>query len=507
VLLLAAAIAGCATRVPNDELVVLVEAPALSPDPRFAISAQDFKLGRLLYAPLVAADEGNGLPTMVLAERVTPLDDKRWEVIVRDGAKFSDGRPVEAEDVAWTVRSMLDPATKSRMRQVLNEAGLVGVSIEGPRRLVFTLKGPRAPFVTDLNFGIIARPRPGESEAPRGVLPVGAGPFVFESRDGETWHLGQNPHFVFGAPKVRRVTIKTIRDDNSRLLALVGGSGDLTQNTISPLLVDSVAENRALRVETGRSSVWSYIGFNCEDEILSDVRVRKAIAHAIDRERIVRTKLRGRGVVATSMLPTFHWAYEPDVESHPYDPARAKALLDEAGWRDPDGDGPEVRFTIVYKTSNNRFRVAIASVIAEMLREVGIGVDLRVAEFATFFADIKKGNFQMFSMQITEIVEPDLHTNFFASSRIPRRDNLDAGGNRMRYRSAEVDRLLDEGRAALDRATRKKIYAELQRVLARDLPALPLWHEDNVAAMRKEVRGYVVLPTAQLASLATTYKE
>jgi len=507
VLLLAALAGGCATRVPKDELVVLVEAPATTPDPRFAISAQDFKLGRLIYAPLVTADDPSGLPQMVLAERVTPLDDRRWEVVIRDNARFSDGRPVEAEDVVWTVRSMLDPATGSRMRQVLTEAGLVDVVADGPRRVLFTLSKTRAPFVTDLNFGLLARPRPGEPPPARGVLPVGAGPFVFASRSGETWRLVRNPHYLFGAPKIARVTVKTIRDDNSRLLALVGGSGDLTQNTISPLLVDSVAANRALRVETGRSSVWSYLGFNCEDPLLADVRVRRAIAHAIDRARIVRTKLHERGVVATSMLPTFHWAYEPDVDRYDYDPARARALLDEAGHPDPDGDGPGVRFTLVYKTSNNRFRVAVASVIAEMLREVGIGVDLRVTEFATFFADVKKGNFQMFSMQIPEIVEPDLHTNFFASSRIPRRDNLDAGGNRMRYRNDEVDRLLDEGRATLDRAERKRIYAQLQRVLARDLPVLPLWHEDNVAAMRKEVRGFVVLPTAQLAAVATSWKE
>jgi peptide/nickel transport system substrate-binding protein len=109
-------------------------------------------------------------------------------------------------------------------------------------------------------------------------------------------------------------------------------------------------------------------------------------------------------------------------------------------------------------------------------------------------------------MQIPEIAEPDLYTNFFASSRVPTRENIDAGGNRMRYRREEVDRLLDAGRRELDREKRKAIYGELQRVLARDLPVVSLWHEDNVAAMRREVQGFEILPTAQLTSLARTWK-
>jgi peptide/nickel transport system substrate-binding protein len=350
--------------------------------------------------------------------------------------------------------------------------------------------------VTDLDFGILEHDQP----------TVGAGPFVLAERRGEEWRLAANPYYFAGPPKVKRLTIKTIRDDNSRLLALVGGSGDLTQNTISPLLHDAVAAQKRLKVQTGHSSVYSYLGFNMEDPILRDLRVRQAIAHAINRQLIVHTKLRDHAVLASGMLPTFHWAYEPNVETYAFDPARARQLLDEAGHPDPDGDGPLPRFTLVYRTSNNRFRVAVAQVIAAMLAEVGIAVDLRVNEFATFFADVKKGNYQMFSMQIPEIAEPDLYTNFFAGSRVPTRENLDAGGNRMRYRREEIDRLLEAGRRELDRDKRKQIYGEVQRVLARDLPVVSLWHEDNVVAMRREVEDFELLPTAQLSSLARTWK-
>jgi peptide/nickel transport system substrate-binding protein len=368
------------------------------------------------------------------------------------------------------------------------------------------LSPPHAPFVTDLDVGILPRPRPGEAPSPRGVLPVGAGAFAFDHRDGETWYLRANPYFYGGAPAFKKVVIKTIRDDNSRLLALAGGSGDLTQNTISPLLIDAVMQQKKLKIQTGRSAVLTYLGLHCEDPILRDLRVRRAIAHAIDRQQLVQTKLRQRAVLATGMLPTFHWAYEPKVDVYGFDPAKAKALLDEAGHPDPDGDGPEKRFTIIYKTSNNRFRVAVAQVIARMLEDVGIGVDLRINEFATFFADVKKGNYQMFGMQITEISEPDLYSNFFSARRIPTRENPDAGGNRMRYARPEIDKLLDAGRRELDVTRRKAIYGEVQRVLARDLPVINLWHEDNVAAMRREVEGYTVLPTGQLTTLVKASK-
>ena len=234
--------------------------------------------------------------------------------------------------------------------------------------------------------------------------------------------------------------------------------------------------------------------------------MRRAIAYAIDRDTIIHTKLRDRAVAATGMLPTFHWAYEKDVATYDFDPAKAKQLLDEAGYPDPDGDGPELRFTLVYKTSSNKLRVAVANVIASMLRQVGIGVELRVNEFATFFADVKKGNFQLALMQIPEISEPDLYTNFFDSERIPTRDNLDAGGNRVRYRNPEIDRLVIEGRRTLDRAGRKRVYSQIQKILARDLPVISLWHEDNIVAMRKNVAGFVMLPTAQLSNLDKVYK-
>jgi len=491
-------------RRPADELVVLTETVAQTIDPRFAVGAYDFKLSRLVFAPLVSVDDASVEPKMELAESVVPDGELAWKVALRD-AQFSDGRPVLAADVVYTLDQLRDPKLGTRLRQRFGNVRRFEEDIVDDHHLVFRLSHPHAPFITDLDFGIFARPLPGQPPHTQKDLPIGAGAFVFQSRDGETFHFSRNEHFYGGVAKMRALTVRTIRDDNSRLLALVGGSADLTQNTISPLLLPAVEAQSRLRVVTGRSSVYSYLGLNLGDPILKDVRVRRAIALAIDRETIVRTKLRDHAVLATGMLPTFHWAYSR-VRSYPYDPVQAKRLLDEAGYPDPDGDGPQPRFSIVYKTSSNRFRVAIAQVLAAQLAEVGIAVDVRAQEFATFFADVKAGNYQMFSMQIPEIAEPDLYTNFFASSRIPTREHPDAGGNRVRYRNPTLDELLERGRRTLDRAGRKAIYAEVQRILADDLPVISLWHEDNVAAMGKDITGFQLLPTAQLSALARTVR-
>jgi peptide/nickel transport system substrate-binding protein len=500
-------VAGCnPAKVPKDELVVLLESPPVSIDPRSNVTASDFKISRMVYEPLVSVDTTTLEPQFELAESVVP-DGTNWVITLRD-ARFSNGRPVTADDVLYTFERMSDPATRggaaAKIRSTFKEIGLTSIEVQSPKKLLVRVEKPHAPFVTDLNFGIFARPTAG---APEPTAAIGAGAYVFESHHNDEVRLRSNPYYRHGEPRTRHLVFKTIRDDNSRLLALVGGSADLTQNTISPLLLDAVVANPRLSVQTGRSSVYTYLGVNMEDPILKDVRVRRAIAHAIDRQLLVHSKLHDRAVLATGMLPTFHWAYNADVPTYDYNPQRAKQLLDEAGYRDPDGDGPLPRFTLVYRTSNKKDRVAVAQVIVNMLAEVGIAVDLRVNEFATFFADVKKGNFQLFSMQIPEISEPDIYKNFFESDRIPTRENLDAGGNRMRYVNLELDELLAKGRRALDRAERIRIYGEVQKVLARDLPAISLWHEDNVAAMRKDVTGFEILPTAQLSSLSTTYKQ
>ncbi len=498
---------------------MLIESPPRNIDPRYTTTSIDYKLAFLAYARLIDVDTDTLEPRHDLAEDVVALPSSgpigpdnplRYEITLRT-AHFSDGSPVTADDVVYTLERLLDAKTgSSSLRRRFDECGLIRpVQVLSPRKLRFSYAHSHSSILTDLDFGIVKR---GSFELPSVAgLPIGAGPFVPIGEAGEVTRFMRNPYYYGGAPPMARLTVRVVRDANSRLLSLVGGSADLTQNTVSPLLFEAVKKwQKRLNMETAPSALLFYLGMNGEDERLRKVEVRRALSLGIDRERIVRTKLHGAAQLATSLLPPFHWAYSappPELAANiAYNPALAKRLLDEAGYPDPDGDGPKRRFTLVYKTSTDALPVAIARVIAAQLAEIGIGVELRPLEFHIFLSDVKKGNFQLYTLLSAEIAEPNMFRNFFHSAYAPTAKNLDAGMNRMRYRNREMDALLDAGQAEPDRKKRQGIYKQVQALLLRDLPMLPLWHPDNVAVMRRGISGFHIWPSAQLSGLARVHK-
>ena len=226
---------------------------------------------------------------------------------------------------------------------------------------------------------------------------------------------------------------------------------------------------------------------------------------AIDRPTIVAKKFGGRAVVATGLVPPGHWAYRAPAQPLVEDLAAAGRLLDAAGYPDPDGPGGKPRLALVYKASSDQFRVAVARVIAAQLARLDIAIEVRPFEFGTFFADVKKGAFQLASMQTGDITEPDMYYAYFHSSRIPDKDHPD-DTNRWRYANPEVDRLLTAGRSELDRAKRVELYAQAQAILLDEMPIVPLWHEDNVAVVNRAVTGFQVLPSARWSSFPRAAK-
>ncbi|MCX7958938.1 MAG: ABC transporter substrate-binding protein, partial [Deltaproteobacteria bacterium] len=249
------------------------------------------------------------------------------------------------------------------------------------------------------------------------------------------------------------------------------------------------------------SVLYTYMGINLKDPILSNKDVRKAIAYAIDREAIIKYKFMGFARPSYSVLVPEHWAYEKDVLKYEFNPDEARRLLDRAGFKDPDGDGPLKRFTITYKTSTNKFRIQIAKMICKMLEDIGIDVKLRAYEFGTFFSDIKSGNFQIYTMQWTEPVEPDFYYWLFHSNSIPDAKGNTNGANRGRYINPEVDNLLEEGRRELNREKRKEIYSKVQKIISDELPYISLWHEDNIAIINSKYTNYNIFPNASFEAV------
>ena len=502
---------GCArdrgTAQRADEVVVLWEAGPGELDPRFALSAYSDKVGRLLFSRLVDVDNEASEPRFDLALSLEQPSPTTYVFRLREDATFHDGTPVTAADIVWTFKSLGDPALKSPYGGVAER--IDSVEALGPHQVRFRLKEVHAPFITDLDMGIVPKhltEATGRFSGP----PIGSGPFALESMEGpERVTLVRHRQWHGAAPDdaVSRVRFRAIGDANSRVLALMGGSGDILQNEVSPLLVPVLERREDLQVMTGPSIGLTYLGFNLRDPVLGRQEVREAIAHAIDRRAIIRHKYAGRAREATGLLAPGHWAYEPDVVSYPYDPARAMALLDKAGFRDPDGEGPLPRLSLTYKTTTNRFRLAVARVLAHYLRQVGIDVEVKAYEWGTFFHDIKSGNFQLYTLQWPVLVEPDMYGWIFHSERVPTAENRGKGGNRGAYSNPEVDALIEAGRRSVNRDERRRIYSGIQRILARELPYVHLWHEDNIAVIRRSVKGWKVLPNARFAALAHVRKE
>jgi peptide/nickel transport system substrate-binding protein len=480
-------------RTPDDTLVVVLQERADNVDPRFTLSNYDAAVSHMIAIGLTTVSTDNGEPTLALASSIVMTDPVTADITLAE-TKFSDGSAVTADDVARTFQTVADPKCGSLYTKIFRDRWRLVEAID-PKHVRFHMVHPLGTLRSDLEFGIVSF-----HGAPPGVcrLPgvIGAGPWVLKELTPYIARFDANPYFA-NPPKLPHLELRFVGDTAARILMLVGGSADLLENAVRPDLVDEVGERDRVHVAAAHSLLLTYMLLNNEDPALRDLRVREAIALALDRQAVIDARFQGRAVLATGLLPPMHWAYNGDVPRWTRDLPRARALLDAAGYR-PGPDG--VRLRLTYKTSADAFRVSVAHVLAAQLADVGIVVEVRPFEFATFFADIKRGNYQIATMQTTPITEPDFYFSYFHSSRIPSDEDRDAQ-NRWSYRNADFDRVAAAARHEIDRDVRKGLYAEAQRLVARDLPVIPLWHEDNVVLSNVDVQGYAILPDGRFAGL------
>ncbi|MGC9329693.1 MAG: ABC transporter substrate-binding protein, partial [Candidatus Hinthialibacter sp.] len=312
-----------------------------------------------------------------------------------------------------------------------------------------------------------------------------------------------NPAYFEGTPKLDRIIIKIIPDDTVRFLELKQGGIDFVQNAIPPDMVPIAEEIKGLKVVAEESVIIYYLGFNLEDPILKDAKVRQAMAYAIDRQAIIDHLIKGQASLATGLLSPKNWAYEPDVTTYEYNIEKATQLLDEAGYPDSDGDGPQPRFSLVYKTSTAPLRIRIGEVLQDQMKKVGIEISgIEAYEWAKFYDDVKSGNFQIFSLRWVGITEPNIFHSIFHSSMTP-----PDGRNRGRYSNPRIDELTEAGYQTINFEERKKIYSEIQKILAEDLPYIFLWYPHNIVVMNEAIKGFTLYPDGDFASFKNVWIE
>lgn len=493
--LISICLAACShsSRSDPSSLTFLVESSPTNLDPRFATDSQSQRIDELLFSGLLERDNQMNFHGDLAESWATP-DPLTYVFHLRRGVRFHDGRALTSADVKATFDFIMNPASKSPKRGALRMV----TSIEAPddATVIFHLSEPYASFSVNLipsAIGIV----PANAGADFSRHPIGSGPFRFvQQLQDEEVVLERNPKYFRDAPQLTRVQFRVVPDGVVRALELRKGSADLEVISLSPDIIPVLARQPDLAVSDRSGTNFTYLGFNLEDPLLAHREIRQALALATDREALVRYLLHGQAKLAAGVLPPDHWAAEPDVAQYPYAPARAEQVLDAAGFpRKQDG----VRLHLTLKCSTEEQARLIGAALQEQWRRAGIQLELRPLELATLFSDVAKGNFQItYQRWVGANTDPDFFEYAFSSKRFP-----PDGANRGHYRNARIDALTDQIRVEMNQEKRKTLCSEVQKILAEDLPYLPLWFNDVVSVHRRSL-GALDLPSTGNYNFLTT---
>jgi peptide/nickel transport system substrate-binding protein len=496
VLGLAAMAVSCSGVEPQDPrlLTIGVRTAPNRLDPRQGTDEASQRVAQLVFDPLM--EFGDDLRVRpVLAERLDNPDPLTYIVHLRRGVRFHDGHELTSKDVVYTFGAFLDPDFDSPFKGAFR--ALKSVTATDDYTVVFTLSEPFTAFPSQLvNTPPVVPFGAGDTLS---AHPVGTGPYRFVRYDtDEQVVLEAFPEHWRGAPRNSGVIVKVIPDDTMRGLELRKGTIDVVANDLPPDIVHQLERNDDFRIDRSPGLDFSYIAFNMRDPVLKDRRVRHAIGHAIDRDAIVKHLRRGLAQKAFGLMPPQAWAFEANTFQFTHDVARARALLDQAGYRDPDGDGPLPRLRLSLRVSTSEEARLQAAVVQADLARAGIALDVRSSELATLFDDVRRGNFQMFSLQFVGggLVDPDMLRRVFHSRQVP-----PAGFNRGFYTNPVVDQLIDRATVATGEAERRRFYAAAQRVIAEDAPMIPLWNRTNVVVSQRNLSGVQLNATGDFSAI------
>lgn len=454
-------------------------------DPRYATDAVSHRINRLIYARLVDFDDQyHMIPALADWEQITPV---HYRFRLKHGSRnFHNGDHLVADDVKATYESVLDGKNLSPHRATL--VNIDRMIVLDKDTIDFYLKNFDPLFPGRLVIGILPA-KLVRANYPFRDSPVGSGQLKFVDWPAEE-------HLVLQRVSDNQVIeFVTVKDSTVRALKLLRGEIDIIQNDVPFELLAWLRNHESIVIETGQGTVFTYLGFNLQDPVLKQLNIRKAIAHAINRDDIIKYVLGGAARKAGALLPPGHWAGNPELSGYTFDPERSKQLLQRAGY------SMNKSLDISYKTSSNPLRVRLATIIQFQLNRVGIQVDLRSYDWGTFYGDIKAGRFQMFSLSWVGLNMPDIFRYVFHSTSIP-----PAGANRGHFVDRRTDELIELAESKSDLDEQAAVYRELQAWLQEQLPYIPLWYEDNLLARRKNVTGYTLFPGGDYDGLLTTYK-
>jgi peptide/nickel transport system substrate-binding protein len=485
---LLASCASCRNSLPTAEgdrpLEILVATDAETLDPRYVTDAVGMRATRLVHAGLVRLDPDTLAPVPYLARAWRWKDERTLELTLRNGVHFHSGARFTSADVVATLLAVQSPAVGSRHMGVVD--AIATVHADDELTVSVTLRRPHATLLTDLELPILRADQAAGPPDPRGNLD-GLGPYRVEhSLQGEIL-LSPAGHAALPMPR-HAVVIRTVHDENARALRLYAYRADVAQNVLSPTLLPAMTNAEGLTVTARPGANLTYMVVQMGRAPTNDIHLRRAISMGIARAEIAETLLAGHATPADTVMPPGHWAYVPAATPLAFDAAGARRELEGAGLLG-------VRLSLL--TSTDRLRLSIARFIAQELADVGIAVDVTPLELGTLLARLSAGDFDLATLQLPELTEPNVLRVFLHSASIP-----PAGSNRGRVQDAELDRLLDEGDQVEEVGARRAAYARVEQRLREQLFIVPLWHEDQVAVTSPRARAFVPSREGRWLSLA-----
>ncbi len=429
-----------------------------------------------------------------IAERWTVSEDG-IEIIffLRKNVKWHDGRPLTSRDVKFTFETILEP--KVACPYSSDFIDIKSIDIIDDYTIKFIYSKPYAPAVSKLGMSIV----------PEHILkgkdlvktnfkrsPVGCGPYIFkEWKTDQHIILESNKEYFEHRPYINKCVTRVIPDLSVQYLELI--TGGIDSMGLTPYQYFYRTDTKAFKTKYNKykylSRSYSYIGYNLSDPLFSDKRVRQALSYAIDKNKIITGVLMGLGEPCTGPFFKETPYYNVNAASYKYDKEKAVRLLNEAGWRDTDGDGildkdgKPFHFKLI-TNQGNKDREDIATVVQSEWREIGVSVDVQVIAWATFLNEfVDKKNFQAVILGWTLPLDPDCYVVWHSASM------KEGGFNFVSYKNEEVDRLIEEGRRTFDKERRIEIYCRIHEIIADDAPYTFLYFPYATVAISKRFEG------------------
>ncbi|AEI38941.1 ABC transporter substrate-binding protein [Paenibacillus mucilaginosus] len=491
----------------TDTVVVSLTEPGGVFNPYFYQNGYDGNVTSVMFSPLVNIDE-NGKPVPDLAEKweISP-DGLVYTYYLRPNLKFSDGSPLTAEDVAFTLTLLHDKAydgetdlTETHIKggQAYKEGkadAIEGIQVIDPLTIRITTEKVNARSLLLLGGQPLSKAYYGKNYAP-GQLdylkslhakPLATGPYKYDQYiPGQEVRFTANEHYYGGKPKVEHFIYKTTEGDATQFFQT--GETDYSSFTANPDNLDLLKQLGYANINIYTSTAYSYIKFNHSKAPFKDKRVRQAFVYGLDRAKIVQAAYQGYAQIANVPVSPVSWAYtEEGINPYPYDPEKAKKLLDEAGWK-PGADGVREKdgqkLIVRYFTTKGAVSDILIPIAKENYKALGIQLESELMDYNALLARTTKGDHDLASFSTTLLPDPSDGVNQFSSK---------AGGSftgTNGYSNPKVDELIEKGTATLDLAARKAAYAELYKEIAEDPPFIFLAYRKILSAHNARVEGF-----------------